>query len=129
MKEKIERLGVIVCGGRNYSDSDNVWKVLDELHERRRINCIIHGGATGADTFAGRWATGRGVLCTVFRITPIMWSEYGLAAGPIRNKRMLKELMLYGKKIVVAFPGGRGTANMVNIAGKSAGVEIITVQQ
>ena len=38
------------------------------------------------------------------------WDKFGRAAGPIRNAQMLRE----GKPdLVVAFPGGRGTANMV----------------
>lgn len=44
----------------------------------------------------------------------------GKAAGPIRNQRMLDE----GKPdLVVAFPGGRGTADMVRRA-KAAGVPV-----
>jgi UDP-N-acetylmuramoylalanine-D-glutamate ligase len=51
------------------------------------------------------------------------WDTHGKAAGPIRNKRMLDE----GKPdLVVAFPGGRGTANMISQARK-AGVEVIEV--
>jgi hypothetical protein len=38
------------------------------------------------------------------------WESLGRKAGPIRNQRMLTE----GKPaLVVAFPGGKGTANMV----------------
>lgn len=44
----------------------------------------------------------------------------GKAAGPIRNQRMLDD----GKPDrVLAFPGGRGTANMVKLA-KAAGVPV-----
>jgi hypothetical protein len=46
-----------------------------------------------------------------------------VAAGPIRNARMLEE----GKPdIVIAFPGGRGTANMIEQA-HAAGVEVVQV--
>lgn len=41
------------------------------------------------------------------------------AAGHIRNKQMLDT----GIDVVIAFPGGRGTANMVKIA-KEANVQV-----
>jgi hypothetical protein len=44
---------------------------------------------------------------------PANWKVYGRAAGPIRNMKMLLE----GKPdLVVAFPGGIGTADMVKKA-------------
>jgi hypothetical protein len=44
----------------------------------------------------------------------------GKAAGPIRNQRMIDE----GKPdLVIAFPGGRGTADMVSRA-KKAGIPV-----
>lgn len=54
---------------------------------------------------------------------PADWAAYDRAAGPIRNARMIAE----GKPdIVLAFPGGRGTANMVAQARK-AGVRVIEI--
>ncbi len=48
------------------------------------------------------------------------WHEHGRAAGPIRNARMIAE----GRPdLVIAFPGGRGTADMVSRARK-AGIEV-----
>lgn len=52
---------------------------------------------------------------------PADWARFGKSAGYLRNKQMLEE----GKPdLVVAFPGGRGTANMIAIAMK-AGVKVI----
>jgi hypothetical protein len=48
------------------------------------------------------------------------WHDYGKAAGPIRNKRMLTD---FAPDIVVAFPGGKGTADMVRQA-KEREVEV-----
>jgi hypothetical protein len=48
------------------------------------------------------------------------WKKYGPAAGPIRNQRMLD----WGPDLVVAFSGGKGTADMVRRA-RAAGVEVI----
>jgi ABC-type Fe3+-hydroxamate transport system substrate-binding protein len=46
--------------------------------------------------------------------------KYGPSAGPIRNGRMLE----YKPDLVIAFPGGRGTANMVKQARK-AGIAVV----
>ena len=49
------------------------------------------------------------------------WDELGKKAGPLRNQRMLDD----GKPdMVVAFPGGGGTKDMVRRAAK-AGVAIM----
>jgi len=49
------------------------------------------------------------------------WAELGRKAGPIRNQQMLDE----GKpNLVVAFPGGRGTADIVRRA-RAAGIEVV----
>src|SRR5215475_12388663 len=53
------------------------------------------------------------------------WGQFGSGAGPIRNSKMLAE----GKpEMVLAFPGGRGTANMVKQA-RSAGVSVCEVSR
>ena len=82
---------------------------------------VIHGAAGGVDEQAMIAAqTLPGVKHLPFQAD---WNAHGRAAGPIRNKRMLDE----GRpELVVAFPGGRGTANMVKQA-KAAGVKVIEV--
>lgn len=110
-------LRVLVCGGRDLRDAKGMWHHLDRLHADRGVAVLIHGGAVGADSLAGRWAAERGIDLTVF---PANWQRHGTAAGPIRNARMLAE----GKPdAVIAFPGGRGTANMIAQARK-AGVPV-----
>ena len=53
------------------------------------------------------------------------WDELGKKAGPLRNQRMLEE----GKpELVVAFPGGGGTKDMVRRAVK-AGVSVHEVNR
>lgn len=81
---------------------------------------IIQGGARGADRAADEWAIINWVPLETYLPD---WDKYRKAAGPIRNKQMLDE----GKPdVVIAFPGGRGTANMVSLA-KKAGVEVVEV--
>lgn len=103
---------VLVCGGRHYFNRESVYTMLDATHKARRIDCVIHGAAHGADILAQDWADDRGICCIQF---PAKWDRDGKAAGPIRNRKMLDE----GKPdILIAFPGGRGTANMIQQAGK-----------
>lgn len=113
---------VLVCGGRDYSDIERVYAELDSIHQARPITCIIEGGAKGADYLACRWSAARG-LSEHARFNAD-WTLHGKAAGPKRNQKMLDE----GKPtLVVAFPGGRGTADMISRA-KKAGVVVRIVQ-
>lgn len=109
---------VLVCGGRDYSDGPKVFATLDAL----KPTSIAHGGATGADTYAERWAWQRKVKCKSY---PANWKAQGKAAGPIRNQHMLLD---FQPDLVVAFPGGRGTADMVRRANE-AGVRVMDIQK
>lgn len=105
---------VLVCGGRDYRNPEAVYAVLDNLSH---VSCVIEGGALGADCFAAEWADRTGVEHLQFNAD---WKTHGRAAGPIRNKKMLDE----GKPdLVLAFPGGKGTKNMVDQALK-VGVKV-----
>ena len=97
---------VLVCGGRNYLHREHVFMVLDSLEP----SVVIHGGARGADQLAGAWAKERKVE---FRKYPAQWNRYGKSAGFRRNEQMLNE---ENPDLVIAFPGGNGTAHMVRIA-------------
>ena len=109
---------VLVCGGRLFSDGRLLNRALDALHELVSITEIIEGNARGADRLAGLWAKQNNIKNTKFRA---LWEVYGKAAGPIRNQQMLDE----GKPdLVLAFPGQRGTADMVARA-KRANIKVI----
>ncbi len=74
--------------------------------------------ARGADLLAAAWARSRGIPARPF---PADWNRDGKAAGFLRNVRMLRE----GRPdLVVAFPGGKGTAHMVGLA-RRAGVAVL----
>jgi hypothetical protein len=110
---------VLVCGGRDFEDRAVLYATLDRLHAQRCFTLLIAGAARGADTMGEQWARDRGVRTRIFMAR---WAIEGRAAGPIRNARMLRE----GRPdLVVAFPGGKGTANMVELA-RDAGVEVLT---
>ncbi len=109
---------VLVCGGRTFTDYAWLCRVLDDLHIRRQIELVIVGGAQGADTLAEAWARRAAVPHLVF---PAKWREHGRAAGVMRNAEMLA---LGRPTLVVAFPGNKGTADMVRRAEK-AGVVVM----
>lgn len=124
---------MLICGGRKYSDKATLFKTLDDLCLSRGWTLdpeedgnwlpnviVISGMARGADTLAVDWAAVNWLSWEAF---PAQWKKHGKAAGFIRNQEMLDS----GKPdIVVAFPGGNGTKDMVNRA-KKAGVEVIEV--
>lgn len=113
---------ILVCGGRDYSDHEEVANVLDGYcySVPAMSVAIIHGGARGADSLAGRYAQENGICEIVVKAN---WDVHGKSAGPIRNQWMLDYC---NPNIVVAFPGGAGTADMVRRARK-AGVEVLEV--
>lgn len=117
--EKTTGLRVLVCGSRNYDDLGAVWSQLDAFHALQGpISVVIHGGAKGADLLADKWA----IVNNVPRMQFVPnWEDYGRAAGPIRNGEMLAKAK---PNLVIAFPGGRGTADMVRQA-KDANVEVV----
>lgn len=98
---------LLVCGGRHYDNEDRVWQVLDDL----KPTLVIHGGCTtGADQLASMWAKARGVPQSIY---PPAWEKFGDSAGPRRNAWMIA----FGKPdLVVAFPGGVGTSDLIDKA-------------
>lgn len=99
---------VLVCGGRDYDEFGKMIAVLDQFE----IDVIGHGAAPGADSLAQQYAEYRGYPAESW---PADWDRHGNAAGPIRNRQMFKE---FNPDLVVAFPGGKGTADMVSVAQK-----------
>lgn len=107
----------LVCGGRNFRDKEKLFDRMDFVLSEYRITEIIHGAALGADSLADAWALTRGIPSKRF---PADWVQHGKAAGPIRNAQMLAEK----PDVVVAFPGEKGTADMVKKS-RAAGIQVI----
>lgn len=119
---------VLVCGGRNATveERKQVYAYLcDTFHGVvKEPLTIISGMARGVDTVAAEWAQDQMSGNVILDKYPAHWAEHGRAAGYIRNKQMLDE----GKPdLVIAFPGGVGTAMMVKLA-KEAGVPVELVK-
>lgn len=99
---------ILVCGGRDFTDFPLLQRTLARFKVPGTV--IITGMARGADLLAYHWAIESNLQTDCY---PADWAKYSRSAGPIRNRQMLTE----GKPdLVIAFPGGKGTANMVSIA-------------
>ena len=123
---------VLVCGGRDYWRYSRVREELDKLNLDYRTDLVIEGGCRerdkddncemGADYYANSWAE-ENEIPVLTHWAP--WEKHGgrrkgNPAGPTRNKAMLER---WEPDLVLAFPGGSGTANMVKQA-RAAGVEV-----
>ena len=120
---------VIAAGGGR----DLAWpqqRVAAELLARsggRLVHLLLHGGARGADAAIGRAAQQLGWSALVM---PAQWQLHGRAAGPIRNRELLEQAIAravarsspgsLASVLVVAFPGGAGTASLVREARRMA---------
>lgn len=102
---------VLVTGGRGYEDKKRVKKELDALGLKPYVDTIVNGGCpTGADHWARVY--GETYRIPVLTVYADWYSSLGPASGPYRNARMLER----DPDVVLAFPGGRGTASMVGLA-------------
>lgn len=108
---------LLACGGRYYRNRAKVFSTLDRLNP----SFVIVGCADGADKLVREWAKDRRVPFKEFKAE---WAKWGRAAGPMRNARMLLE----GKPDKgVAFPGGTGTADMMQrLCAAGIDLEVIT---
>lgn len=114
---------VLVCGGRDYTNKDNLYKWLEKvLCNHFGDLVIISGMAQGADTLAATWAREYWVRLLKF---PAKWDELGNSAGVIRNQEMIDK---GAPDIVIAFPGGKGTADMKARA-KKAKIPVLEIYE
>lgn len=108
---------LLICGDRHWT---NKQLIAQELLKVAPDTVIIAGAAQGADTIAAREARQLGLIVHEF---PAKWSEYGRAAGPIRNLEMLQFLKASEGDEVWAFHDdlehSKGTKHMVNAAHKA----------
>lgn len=87
---------LLVCGSRDWKDRKHLEAELDTFFKQRDVKAvekekwtIAHGGCkTGADQYAAEYGQARKIDVKVY---PANWVKYGLAAGPIRNRRMVEE--------------------------------------
>lgn len=111
----------LICGGRAFVDETMFEDAMADLMRRfGRPARIVHGAAKGADSMADD--LGNRLAVDVIRC-PADWTKHGRSAGPIRNGLMLG----HAPDKVIAFPGGRGTKNMMDQA-RAAGIDVVEIK-
>lgn len=129
---------VLVTGGRTFGrfhERAELRQALDSLLARSSEGLIVvHGCARGADFIARQWAreqiaAGRPVQEQGFRAD---WDHYGTRAGPVRNRVMVEWVAdrrdLHDEVLVLACPGGKGTADCIRRA-ESLELDVRTLEQ
>lgn len=99
---------VIVAGGRDFVPSTVHQAELEATLQQLGCTMVVSGAARGADTFGEQVAQDMGIPVRRF---PAEWKVYGKSAGYRRNK-----VMANYADALVAFPGGKGTEHMINLA-------------
>ena len=110
---------VAVTGPRDVSPGERAeGSFLVTLYELD-VDVVRHGNCRGVDRWVAEMAPAYFFRPVAF---PANWEVYGDAAGPIRNREMLK-----GVGALIAFvPGGRGTNDCIRSARK-ADVPVIEI--
>lgn len=116
---------VCVCGGRDFDDWHLLDYVLHHVTTWGKVGWMLSGGARGADKMATTWATQHRIAT---RSLFARWKAQGRAAGPIRNAELAAELVKLPAVLVVAMPGGDGTADMI-MQCNVLGLHVIDVQE
>jgi YspA, cpYpsA-related SLOG family len=127
---------IIVTGGLSYgrpfdartlrprpgyeAEQRHLVQTLSALHRRAPIAVLVQGGAEGADELARDWADGEGLEVETFEAAEPGPGLPAWAALRGRNRRMCEA----GGDLVVAFPGGSGTAHCLECA-RELGIPIV----
>lgn len=106
---------IAIIGSRSFHHYDRLEKVLLPWLPAH----IISGGARGADSLAERFAHAHELPITVIKPD---WTQYGRAAGPIRNRDIIN-----AADVVIAFWDGqsKGTKSALDYARQQKKVIIV----
>lgn len=104
---------IIYCGGRDFEEIGIIYRIMKETFNEYGSHIVVTGGARGADKSAEYCAQKLGYTVESY---PADWGTHGKAAGFIRNAQMAK---LDNVILTVAFPGGNGTAHMIETSKKN----------
>ena len=107
---------VAIAGGKD-ADPAAVIARLEAVRAKHSDIVIVHGGGSGVDRIAARWAEQNGVHQIVCKPD---WQRHGRAAPFRRNDEMLDLL----PKGIIAFPGNGITGNLVDRA-RQLGIPVL----
>jgi hypothetical protein len=106
-------LKILICGDRNWTD---IGSILLRMRTLPKDTIIINGAARGADQISTRVAKYLGLKYIEY---PADWVTHGKAAGPVRNRQMLKEKPDEVWAFHHDIEHSKGTKDMVTIAEKA----------
>lgn len=110
---------IMIVGSRGFSNYKYVKEKVDEYIKDNGITkpiTIISGGARGVDTLAEKYAEDKDYQ---FRCFPANWGQFGSAAGPIRNKKMVRYIKKHGGVCLVFWDGkSTGSKEDINLCDK-----------
>jgi hypothetical protein len=113
---------IIVNGGRNYSDLTLVEPELTKLHRYTPIDVVIHGCSGAHAGAVEHWARSRGIPIVRY---PPNWERFGHRSEMLRNMFMIKDSR---PDLLVAFPGGENTADLIQRA-VNTGIAVLKIPQ
>ena len=101
---------VIIAGGRNFNDYENLCQICDKALSKQTEIEIVSGTAKGADKLGEKYANENGYPIKQF---PADWDKYGKSAGYKRNEEMAK----YADALIAFWDGkSKGTKHMIDLA-------------
>lgn len=98
---------VAIVGSRDFSDEEYMEKMVNEAVGIDAIECIVSGGANGADSLAEGLAQKHQIMTKIFKPN---WLRYGRSAGMIRNKDIVD-----AADVVIAFWNGESPGTKMTI--------------
>jgi len=104
------KLGIV--GSRTFDDYKKLLSVLTWFELPFDITAIVSGGAKGADSLAERYANEKDLPKIIIKPE---WKKYGIQAGFIRNREIIKH-----SDMLIAFWDGhsRGTKDTIDKAAR-----------
>lgn len=101
----------LISGSRRFPDKGLAYAALRS--QFRPSDLVIHGGASGVDTWANECADALG--CKI-HVWPADWDKHGNRAGIIRNRQMLDDAYARGARALILWDGvSRGTRHMLDL--------------
>lgn len=88
-----------IVGSREFNDYSLMKEKYLEVSKDYDIDCIVSGGARGADSLAEQIAKDFDLELKVF---PAEWNKFGRGAGMMRNTTIVEN-----SDIILAFPIGK----------------------